>query len=808
MFTFDKNIYNPLAKSSSTILGEKYRITILTDALIRFEYAEDGVFTDDVSTTVINRDFPEIEFKQYDRNGLLYVETAKLILKYDEQAPSNYGLQIKVLDSAIVWHYGDEKSDHYRHTNLGGTIRTLDTIDGETNLGEGLISRLGYTVIDDSKTSIIDSEGWFKARESANVDLYFFGHGLDYQAALDDFFALSGHVPLLPRFALGNWWSRYHAYDEEEYKELITNFEKYEIPVSVSVIDMDWHVTEVDPKYGTGWTGYTWNTDLFPDPEAFLNWLHERGLKTTLNVHPADGIRPFEQQYEEMCLRLGLDPMSDEGIEFDFTNPDFIKAYLEVINHQMENEGVDFWWLDWQQGTVSRMSGLDPLWPLNHFYFMDGQESRENNRSLIFSRYAGLGSHRYPVGFSGDTIISWESLDFQPYFTSTATNVGYTWWSHDIGGHMNGAKDDELQIRWLQYGVFSPIMRLHSSSNIFMTREPWKYGEVAKTSMTESLRLRYRLIPYLYTMNFLTAYENKPLVKPLYFEEPDNRYAYEVKNEYYFGTQLLVCPITKPINKQTSTASFDAWIPEGDYFDFFNGRHYLGGKAITLHRNIYETPVLAKAGAIVPMDNAEVLENAPRNPESLLLKVFTGADGSFDLIEDNGLTARPRDEELAITKIEFDYNYGVDSKLIINPVVGDVDAIADYRNLEIQLYGVNNTEFEIIDTGMDMGLSELDIVESRYDEIKHCLSIRLNSYDVREGLCLLFRNTEIADNEFVNSAFKILDEMQFSYDLKAEIFYILKMSGNTASTISELYANDKYPREVVDVIAELYYAAK
>lgn len=137
--------------------------------------------------------------------------------------------------------------------------------------------------------------------------------------------------------------------------------------------------------------------------------------------------------------------------------------------------GVDFWWIDWQQGTKSKMKGLDPLWLLNHYHMLD--INRDGNNSVILSRYAGMGSHRYPLGFSGDTVVCWKSLDFQPYFTALASNAGYTWWSHDIGGHMFGKGDNELYLRWLQFGVFSPINRLHSS-NKGMSKEPWNYPQV------------------------------------------------------------------------------------------------------------------------------------------------------------------------------------------------------------------------------------------------------------------------------------------------------------------------------------------
>ena len=125
----------------------------------------------------------------------------------------------------------------------------------------------------------------------------------------------------------------------------------------------------------------------------------------------------------------------------------------------------------------------------------------EKKRPLILSRYAGLGSHRYPIGFSGDSIISWASLNFQPYFTSTSSNAGYTWWSHDIGGHQRGIKDDELALRWLQLGVFSPINRLHSTSNEFMGKEPWKYQSYIEIIMEKYLYKFHQGYKHLHKLN-------------------------------------------------------------------------------------------------------------------------------------------------------------------------------------------------------------------------------------------------------------------------------------------------------------------
>lgn len=469
--------------------GKKYRISVLTNQLIRLEYSENGYFEDRLTRVVQNRSFTsELSLNVIEDENRLEIITDSLHLHYDKSLFSNSGLFIDVKNNLSAygnrWYFGNQ------YSNLGGTNRTLDFVDGSIELEDGIMSKNGFAILDDSSSFVFDKMCNPVERPENVIDIYFFGYGRDYYTALKDFYHLTGSTPLLPRFALGNWWSRYWAYSEEGYLSLMDKFEAENVPLSVSVIDMDWHLTnDVPERFGSGWTGYSWNKKLFPDPERFLNELHKRGLKTTLNVHPADGIRAFEDAYPAVAKRLSLNTTIEEPALFDMSNEDFRKAYFEEVHHPLEKQGVDFWWIDWQQGTEGQ---IDPLWLLNYYHFKD--ITREGNNSVILSRYAGPGSHRFPIGFSGDTVTTWASLAFQPYFTSTASNIGYSWWSHDIGGHMLGYHDEELALRWLQFGVFSPINRLHSSNSPFQSKEPWGYSLEIAESMKVYLRLRHKFI--------------------------------------------------------------------------------------------------------------------------------------------------------------------------------------------------------------------------------------------------------------------------------------------------------------------------
>ena len=583
----------PVANTQAVVADEHYRFTVLTPALIRVEYSEASIFEDRATQTVICRDFPVPEYTVTRENGTLKIVTDMFEFVYHGGPFTGNSLSVRMKKCNQEWHWGT------RSKVLPGTTRTLDEVNGACPLQDSILAGRGVAVMDDSHSLILCEDGWIEPRTGDETDAYLFCYHHDYLGALKDYCKLTGNIPLLPRYAFGNWWSRYHRYTQEEYSSLMARFRREKIPFSVAVIDMDWHKVRIDPKYGSGWTGFSWDPELFPDHKALLEELHQNQMEVTLNLHPAEGVAAHEDCYPALAQAMGKDASTEEKIPFDVTDPRFVEQYFETVLRPMEKEGVTFWWIDWQQGNTTAIPGLDPLWMLNHFHFMD--MAAQNKRPMIFSRYAGHGSQRYPVGFSGDTWVTWNSLRFQPYFTNMASNVDYCWWSHDIGGHMLGSSDPELTARWVQYGTFSPINRLHSTQNPFMSKEPWLYGRDACASMTRFLRLRHRLIPYLYTMNERTASECVPIVQPLYFREPENIQAYFQKNEYYFGSELLVSPITDPGDEVTGMGCTKTWLPEGRWFDVFSGMAYDGGRMVTNYRTLDEMPVFAKAGAILPL---------------------------------------------------------------------------------------------------------------------------------------------------------------------------------------------------------------
>ena len=695
----------PQANEENIVRWGVYRVTVLGDRLFRMERSERGIFRDSATQAVWYRDMPKqaFAFTSDEKTAVIDTGACKLILRGDRG-------QVRVeLNGRVV------RVDN--SGNLLGTYRTLDCCDGDMHyrhwipdekpykieLGKGVCSKTGVAVVDDSQSLTLGADGEVKNEKADGSDEYIFAFGDDYRGAVCALYALTGNTPLVPRFALGNWWSRYHVYTDKEYLRVLSAFEEREIPLSVATVDMDWHWSDrVDeqkeitkqgknkPEYigdsmffGLGWTGYSWNTELFPKYREFLKKIKDKGLKITLNLHPSDGIRFWENQYAEMANEVGMDASTDYMIPFDFSNDTFINAYFKVLHRPYEEDGVDFWWMDWQQPNIawhdSGEKTYDPLWALNHYHYLDTADGHKT--PLLLSRYAGIGSHRYPLGFSGDTYITWKTLAYLPYFTATASNVGYTWWSHDIGGHHMGEKNDELYLRHLQYGVFSPINRLHCACFDTMTKEPWMYGNGTGETAVAFLRLRHKLIPYLYTASYQTSEFGRALVEPLYYAW-NTLPAYIYREEYLFGSELLVAPVTSKAYPD-GYARVRAWLPKGNWTDIFTGDEYEigeGGKELTFHRDRDSIPVLIKEGGILPLSFDK--GNAYDNPERLEVWSYTG-NGEYTLYEDGKEQGKGGN---LLTKFTSEYSEmeGVCTQALTIIAEGDASIVPQNRVISIR----------------------------------------------------------------------------------------------------------------------------
>ncbi len=332
------------------------------------------------------------------------------------------------------------------------------------------------------------------------------------------------------------------------------------------------------------------------------------------------------------------------------------------------------------------MPGVMPTWWLNYVHFTDQQ--REGKRPLLFHRWGGLGNHRYQIGFSGDTISFWDSLAFQPWFTATAANVGYAYWSHDIGGHMPGVVDPELFTRWVEFGTFSPILRTHTTKNPDAERSIWAYPEPYSGIMRGLYHQRYGMLPYVYTEARRTYDTGLAFLHPLYYEWPQADEAYSNKNEYMFGEQMMVDPIVSPGDKVTGLVQESVWIPPGDWIEAETGKHFRGPRTVKRDFSIRQVPVYVRAGAIVPMAPAMRYSNEkPLDP--LVLKVFPVAEGQtsqYTLYEDAGDTRGYQQGQASWTDLKANEKNG-DLTIRIAPARGAYPGMLSSRAYELLLPG-------------------------------------------------------------------------------------------------------------------------
>ncbi len=702
-------VISPVANTSAMVMASHARFTVLTAELIRMEWAEDNQFEDHSSLIFLNRNLPVPPFRTTQKSGILTINTGKLQLIYRPTAKSagftagNLAITLQINGNPVVWHPGAPSTG-----NLQGTTRTLDGAKGADHLkepiGQGLISRDGWAVVDDSGP-LFDSadfdfshgdpmtQPWVLPRPSGRrQDLYFFGYGHDYKQALGDYVRVAGRIPLPPRYAFGAWWSRYWAYSDQELRDVVTGFRQDSLPLDVLVIDMDWHKTfgrhfEINDASGhrKGWSGYSWDTTLFPDPKDFLTELHDEGLKVTLNLHPASGVQPWEDAYQEFARNMGIDPATQQYVPFDLTNRNFAKNYVDLLHHPLEAQGVDFWWLDWQQESSTKTAGVNPTWWLNYIHFTDQQH--EGKRPLLFHRWGGLGNHRYQIGFSGDTISTWDSLAFQPWFTATAANVGYAYWSHDIGGHMPGVVAPELYTRWIQFGIFSPILRTHTTKNAESERRIWAYPEPYSDIMRVCLQLRYAMEPYVYTEGRRTYDTGVAFLRPLYYDSPEAPEAYEAKNEYLFGQDMLVAPVVQPVDPANGLATEHVWLPVGDWIEWSSGKHFRGPVAVDRSYAIDQLPVFLKAGSILPMQ-PPMLYTGEQAVDPLILSIAPLADGqtsSYSVYEDSSHAEDyQRNVGTAWTDITA-HQDGDDLTVTVAPVRGGYPGMHLRRGYELRL---------------------------------------------------------------------------------------------------------------------------
>ena len=733
---------DPQANPEAIVTSGRARFTVLTPQMIRIQYSTSSKFEDRATFAVINRRLPVPQFTTREEGNYLYIETEALTLRYRKgspiaaqlKSPNNLSITMKVGELETTWYPGKEDA-----LNLKGTKRTLDTGSGDNqrpDLENGIISRSGWAVIDESPQTKrgdgsttfafdkkVDGIDWVaQPVDTRAIDWYFMGYGHDYKKAIGDYIKIAGRQPMPPLYVLGYWYSKYQRYTQQDFLDLVNEIQKNDIPIDVMIMDMDWHLD--------GWTGWTWNKSIIPNPEGLIRWMHNKGLKVSLNLHPADGVADYEDHFDDIRIDMNMDA-STTRVPWMLEDSTFYRAMFKHIIRERESQGVDFWWIDWQQNLTSNyIQGLSETFWCNHVFYNDMRLNRTDRRPFIFHRWGGLGSHRYPIGFSGDTYGTFGSLAFQPYFTATASNVCFGYWGHDLGGHLQiGDPNPELMLRWLQFGVFSPIFRTHGASQWGNERRIWKYSNFPL--MLEACNLRYQLMPYIYTAARQAYDTGISICRPLYYEWPEENEAYRQEGEYMFGDNILVSPIVTAA-ESNGKAYHKTWLPEGQWFDVCRNKLVSGNQTISDWYTQEEIPYFLRAGAVIPC-NPKV-QNLKSRPAEMMLLVAPGGDGTIDLYEDEGDTQNYQNSAYTTTTITHQRTL-TDAILTIEPRKGQFEGMLTERSYQVKFLGEYMPE--------SVSVEGAESSEWSYDEVQQVVIVTIPSTACSQKVTIRMRRSAL-----------------------------------------------------------------
>jgi len=682
----------------SYIISGRYRIQIFSESFFRVEYSGAGVFDEEYPLVTgggegeeeepafhsCHDDKSEAEIPHsLHTNKIFSIKTKYFHLEIlPDGKPLDIGnFRVKIfhsLNGDVVFEPGVEDKE-----NLGGAYLDLYKYPAGKiweNFTPGLISPNGYFVWRNHCEFLKDkSNGWIKKRADSSdfQDWFIFAYGSDYKRAFGDFIAVFGRIPMIPRWALGYWYSRWHKFHDYEIIETIKKFRSLGISPDVFVIDTDWR------KHG--WNGYEWNKEFFPEPERFISELKSLGVRCCLNDHPGYGVSdelPSDDPYRDE-IKKEFPDVKDYRVYWN--DERYVNAWINRIFAKILKDGIDFWWVDGWGASGGIMDLHSQFW-LNKFYFESARRAGDARRPMILSRWGGIGSHRYPVQFSGDTYSTFETIKKQISFTHKGGNIGAAWWSHDIGGFLGGKIDEELFIRWVEFGCFSPIFRTHSSG---APRDVWNYSARAIDIFKKYTSVRQSLKPYLYTLARETFETGLPLVRGLYIENPRDPDSHKSDEEYLIGSKLLVAPAYGPgeVFRREVYFPTGVWAALED-IDIIKGKCR---KFIDIP--IDRIPIFLKRGAIIPSAITGSGNTPPSGDIEFLVFPSVEEEGSdFDYYEDDGNTEEYLSGAFARRKIEARLKKNIfpwgrkKVEIKIHPCRGSYKGMPDRYNISVVIF--------------------------------------------------------------------------------------------------------------------------
>jgi len=680
MYDLGKQFYidqkEGLANPDTVIQGKHYRITIMGKHILRFEYNKDGKFEDRPSAFALHRFFKrpqEISIKE--DATYLEIHSPYYTLTYKKDAPftgtffkHTANLGVNCTDTNRTWYLNHPEARNFKAPGF-----SFDS-NGKIDMVKGLYSVDGFVSFDDTKNKIFTDTGELINREitEGTIDTYLMIYGFDFDGALKDYFDLTGHPAFLPRYALGNWWGRNVSYNDNSLKELMDSFKNNNIPLSVMLLNSDWHKRVYNNKYYR--SGFSWNPEYYKNPKAMIDYIHKQGVRVGLDIDPREGIMPYEDNFGKAT---GYIPADKNGvIPFNVYDARFLDIYLKLMIHPLDDQGADFFFID-----IRDKKDQQDLWALDHYQFTDITRNFDR-RPMVLTRNPLLTPHRYPVLYSGKSVVGWKALKDVMNANANAANMGVSWCAHDIGGYYKGIEDNELYTRFVQLGVFSSILKFGSEKGKYYKREPWKWGIKTFTIAKNYLELRHKLIPYLYNEAYKYYKDGVPVMRPVFYYAPEMYDDVNYRYEYFLGSELFISPIITQKDFVMNRAIHKFYIPAGTWYDFFTGNKYLGNKEYISFYKDEDYPVFARSGAIIPLGYNDNINDttAPKNME---IHIFPGKSNTYNLYEDDGVSDLYKKGFYLLTSIDYNYlpnNYTV----IVRALEGKSGIVPKYRNYKFK----------------------------------------------------------------------------------------------------------------------------
>ncbi|HEY1676783.1 MAG TPA: glycoside hydrolase family 31 protein [Candidatus Sulfotelmatobacter sp.] len=482
--------------------------------------------------------------------------------------------------------------------------------------------------------------------EVADVIDYYFLYGPDFDKIIAGYRDLTGQAPMFGKWAYGFWQCKNRYRSQAEILAVAKKYRDLHIPVDDIVQDWFWWNRKGE---------FVFNKN-YPDPKAMIDQLHDEHFHLMISIWPF--FEPGSASYDYMeskgwfvdKFKYAKPPYhADAMAVYDATSPEARKYYWDLVNKGLFSIGADAWWMDTTEpetegqeenillnhklaaGSGNRYVNIYPLLDTQGIY--QGQrEASDKKRVFILSRSAFAGSQRNAVtAWSGDINSDWFSFRRQIPAGLNFAVSGIPYWTTDIGGFVFGNPTDpafrELFVRWFQYGTFNPILRVHG------TRQPdenelWSYGPEAQKILVNYDRLRYRMLPYIYSLAWKTTSESYTPMRPLVMDFRSDPRADDIGDQFMYGPAFLVNPVTEP-----SATTRQVYLPDAKWYDFWNGTGMAGGRMINAETPIDRLPLYVRAGAILPLGPDQEW-STEKSEDPLELRVYPGADGDFTLYED------------------------------------------------------------------------------------------------------------------------------------------------------------------------------